>query len=64
MSKSSEEKRVLVSLAATREERRCIELIRKARKFNSNSHVIRVLILEEAEKILTNASDIGISVVQ
>lgn len=64
MSKGSKEKRVQIGIATTSEERRCFELIRKTRKINSNSHVIRVLILEEAEKILTNASDIGISVVQ
>lgn len=40
-----------ISIRATAEEIKQIELIKKKRRINSYSHTLRVLIAEEAEKI-------------
>ena len=49
----------VIGLKATEEEQGKFNLIRRVRKFPSNSHLIRVLVEEEYEKILSQKSPIG-----
>lgn len=43
----------VIGLKATEEEQAMFNLIRRVRKIPSNSHVIRLLVSEEYEKILS-----------
>lgn len=51
----------LIGLRANEEEQKMFQLIMKARKIPSKSHVIRVLVTEEAEKILASQSPAGVN---
>ena len=50
----------VIGLKATEEEQMMFNLIRRVRKFPSNAHLIRVLVNEEYEKILSQKSPIGV----
>lgn len=54
----------VIGLRATEEEQKMFQRIRKARRIPSNSHVIRVLITEECEKILSSNTPDGVKVEQ
>ena len=51
----------VIGLRATEEEQKMFNLIRKVRRIPSNSHVIRLLVTEEYEKILSNDTPNGIT---
>ena len=51
----------VIGLRATVEEQKMFNLIRKVRRIPSNSHVIRLLVTEEYEKILSSDTSDGIS---
>ena len=52
----------VIGLRATEEEQRMFKKIRKVRKIPSNSHVIRVLITEECERILSSNTPDGVNI--
>lgn len=53
--------RPLIGIKATDEELVMFELIRRVRRFPSNAHLIRVLVMEEYEKILLQNTPVGYS---
>jgi len=54
----------VIGLRANAGEQAMFNLIRKVRRIPSNSHVIRVLITEECEKILSSNTPDGVKVEQ
>ncbi len=54
----------VIGLRANSGEQAMFNLIRKVRRIPSNSHVIRVLITEECEKILSSNTPDGVKVEQ
>lgn len=54
----------IIGLRATEDEQEMFKKIRKVRKIPSNSHVIRVLVTEECERILSSNTPDGVKVVE
>ena len=52
----------IIGLRATEDEQEMFKKIRKVRKIPSNSHVIRVLITEECERISAKNTPIGVNI--
>ena len=53
---------LVIGLRATEDEQEMFKKIRKVRKIPSNSHVIRVLITEECERILSSNTPDGVNI--
>ena len=52
----------IIGLRATEDEQEMFKKIRKVRKIPSNSHVIRVLVTEECERISAKNTPIGVNI--
>lgn len=52
----------VIGLRATEAEQEMFKKIRKARMIPSNSHVIRVLVTEECERILAKNTPVGVNI--
>ena len=52
----------VIGLRANAGEQAMFNLIRKVRRIPSNSHVIRVLVTEECERILAENTPVGVNI--
>ena len=52
----------VIGLRATEEEQEMFKKIRKVRRIPSNSHVIRVLVTEECERIFAENTPAGVNI--
>ena len=59
---NTKKKLPVIGLRATEDEQEMFKKIRKARMIPSNSHVIRVLVTEECERISSKNTPIGVNI--